>query len=69
MGEESDEGENEQRRIDQQPMVEQNAIYGRPLETERGYMKQTSMRSPQGKWIYDWLNNEMNKMMIHLFNE
>lgn len=50
MGEESDENEAEQRQIDQQPMVEQGAIYSRPLanENDRAYMKQMS-RGAQGE--------------------
>lgn len=49
MGEESDESDAEQRRLDQQPMIEQGAIYSRPLanENDRAYMKQ--VRTPQGK--------------------
>lgn len=38
MGEESEENEAEQRRIDQQPMVEQQAIYSRPLDNDRNFM-------------------------------
>lgn len=50
MGEESDDNEAEQRQIDQQPMVEQGAIYSRPLanENDRAYMKQMS-RGAQGE--------------------
>jgi hypothetical protein len=43
LGEESDESEAEQRRIDQQPMVEQNAIFSRPLDNDRNFMNQHVM--------------------------
>jgi hypothetical protein len=53
MEEDSDESEIEQRRVDHQPMVEQNAIFSRPLDNDRNF---TNNVKAQGKFkIYSML--------------